>query len=480
LVIVVDPKLRTGRNKAFPEQHKLFDSYSDTLIVNDDLNRALVSFQAAKNSPVFRWFKYKEAFSPAFVSHVLGEFRPAAIKQPVFLDPFSGSGTGVVVAANEGWSATGIELMPLGPSIVKARIAASRVNPSTFKSSYEKFLNHSLARDCSVSPFPQLRIAQGAFPAETEGAISSYMTFLKGIRNPDIRFLFWFACLSSLEDVSYTRKDGQYLRWDSRSGRATTTRFNKGQILDFRTALRNQLMQILNDLESNEVVDLSGRVQMITGSCLTELARLQKESFNLVITSPPYCNRYDYTRTYALELAYLGYNDCMIKELRQTLLSATVENKSKSEELAIQYEAMGEAQKFGKWENDFYSQRALQEVLDFLRSARDNGLLNNNNIVSMVENYFYEMNLVIHELARVLAPGGHVVMVNDNVQYCGHEVPVDLILSDLASRAGLEVKFIWVLPKGKGNSSQQMAAYGRNEIRKCVYVWSKPKRKRTN
>ncbi len=47
-------------------------------------------------------------------------------------------------------------------------------------------------------------------------------------------------------------------------------------------------------------------------------------------------------------------------------------------------------------------------------------------------------------------------MVNDNVQYCGEEVPVDLILSDFAASAGLMVENIWVLPQGKGNSSQQM------------------------
>ena len=50
--------------------------------------------------------------------------------------------------------------------------------------------------------------------------------------------------------------------------------------------------------------------------------------FDAVVTSPPYANRYDYTRTYALELAYLGYNSESLKKLRQTLLSATVENKS--------------------------------------------------------------------------------------------------------------------------------------------------------
>ena len=42
--------------------------------------------------------------------------------------------------------------------------------------------------------------------------------------------------------------------------------------------------------------------------------------FDFIITSPPYCNRYDYTRTYALELVYLGCDSEKIRSLRQELL----------------------------------------------------------------------------------------------------------------------------------------------------------------
>jgi hypothetical protein len=50
---------------------------------------------------------------------------------------------------------------------------------------------------------------------------------------------------------------------------------------------------------------------------------------------------------------------------------------------------------------------------------------------------------------------------------------VDLILSDFAKDAGFEIEKIWVLPVGKGNSSQQMGKHGREQLRKCVYVWQK-------
>ncbi len=44
-------------------------------------------------------------------------------------------------------------------------------------------------------------------------------------------------------------------------------------------------------------------------------------------------------------------------------------------------------------------------------------------------------------------------MVNDNVRYAGEEVPVDLILSDMAESFGLKVKHIWTLGRGKGPST---------------------------
>ena len=63
---------------------------------------------------------------------------------------------------------------------------------------------------------------------------------------------------------------------------------------------------------------------------------------------------------------------------------------------------------------------------------------------------------------------------NDNVRYAGEEVPVDLILSSIPESFGLVTEKIWMLNRGKGNSSQQMGAHGRSELRKSVYIWRKP------
>lgn len=456
------------------ERSSLYQRYRTKLLPNPELRRALVSFQCNKSLPFYRWFKYKEGFSAELVRYVLDQFAQRNPGPPSVLDPFAGAGTTIFAAGEAGWQATGIELLPVGLAAIDARLTAGRVNISLFRRSLAKVKDlASRGSERAHYVFPHLRITQGAFPTATEKEMSAYCDFVEAIRDDNVKSLFRFALLSILEEISFTRKDGQYLRWDSRSKKGAASGFHKGPIAEFRPTIVRKLEIMLEDAERQKAREFSSRINVRRNTCLAELPALPDKSFDLVLTSPPYCNRYDYTRTYALELAYLGYGEEQVKSLRQSLLSATVENRPKTGQLAAIYQAAGRSDAYRRMAQGFEGQGAIQEVLGLLKQARQAGRLNNNNIPQMVEGYFFEMNLVVHELARVLRPGGRVVMVNDNVQYIGEEIPVDLIFADFAEHAGLNVNCIWVLPRGKGNSSQQMGAHGRNEIRKCVYLWSK-------
>jgi len=467
-------KRKIHKNGPQSARIQLETKYANRLCANTDLNRQLVSFQKNKKHPFNRWFKYKEGFSAQFVQYILDDFAKACkIERIHLLDPFAGAGTALMQASLRGWSATGIELLPPSVAAIQARVQAQDVDLDSFYAALSELKRCIRTLPSTQYQFPHLYISQKAFPAETERALSAYQGFLGTISSKDVKSLFHFACLSVLEEISYTRKDGQYLRWDARAGKNRTSTFHKGPVLEFKAAILRKLEVMAEDLAERENQRLQGRVRIIEGSCLTQLAQIPANTFDVVVTSPPYCNRYDYTRTYALELAYLGFTEDHVKKLRQTLLSATVENRSKRNELKSFYD--GQNPSYFDWVSSaFENQEALQEVLSALYRAKEQGLLNNNNIPGMVSHYFFEMNVVIHELARVLASKGRVYMVNDNVQYIGEHVPVDLILSEFAAHAGLTVDKIWVLPRGKGNSSQQMDQHGRNELRKCVYVWSKP------
>ena len=408
--------------------------------------------------------KFKEAFSASLVERLIDDVRPNSV-----LDPFAGVGTTPLLAAGRGLRATGIEIMPVGIRAGSAiALAANGLSAAELRGAASAILHHvsSGAEPGVEYTFPHVRITASAFPAETESDLARAREFLNSVGDPDIRAMLDFACMSVLEEVSYTRKDGQYLRWDHRSGRPLRAHVHKGPVLPFDAALAARLDEILEDLAPLKRRYGGGRPELIAGSSLEQLRSLPDESFDLVVTSPPYANRYDYTRTYALELAWLGYDDGAFGVLRQRLLSATVENRSKRGLLQEEY---GDSQLLAAAVEMYERQGALHEALSILRENA--GELSNPHVIRLLEGYFLEMAVVIAELGRIVAPGGAVFMVNDNVQYHGEEVPVDLILSDFAEQSGFVCEHIWTLPRGKGNSSQQMGRYGRRELRKCVYKW---------
>jgi hypothetical protein len=319
-------------------------------------------------------------------------------------------------------------------------------------------------------PFPHVAITEGAFPKKTERFLDRYIHTCQKVGGKAAEVLR-LAGMSVLEDISYTRKDGQFLRWDCRSKRKRASKdFRKSRILAFDQAIVSKLNQIKQDL-SAELANSEhrgGEVQIVQGSCLDVLPTLPTSSFTALITSPPYCNRYDYTRTYALELAFLGVADREIKGIRQAMLSCTVEHKEKDLAAVLGRETAN------RCKGIFEQQHCLLRFLDYLESLRQAKRLNNPAIPRMLRNYFLEMTVVLRESARILRPGSPLVLVNDNVRYAGISLPVDLIFASIAEMVGLEVEAIWVLPRGKGNSSQQMGKHGRNELRKCVYVFRSP------
>lgn len=439
--------------------------------VQPSLTRSLVSFQANKNRPVYRWYKYKEGFSASLVEHFFQKYQ---ISNGKILDPFAGSGTALFTASAMGLDADGIELLPIGQQIISTkRLLEDEFSAEDFDA-MEKWAKTSFWKESQDRiTLNELRITAGAYSEETKDQIEKYLAAVKN-ENERVQAVLFFALLCVLEIISYTRKDGQYLRWDYRSGRKQGKKlFDKGEIVGFEKAIAEKIGEIMTDLRPTTPIQKNlfeqnvepGNIHLFDGSSLDVMPKLPSDEYDAIITSPPYCNRYDYTRTYALELALLGIDEKGLIDLRQTMLSCTVENRAK-DLLKIN----------PKWANALAaadSQELLQAILKYLELQKAQGLLNNNGIPRMVRGYFYEMACIIAECARVMKSNAALIMVNDNVRYAGASISVDMILSSIAEQLGFHVENILVLPSGKGNSSQQMGEHGRDELRKCIYVWRK-------
>lgn len=454
---------------------KLKDSFSKSLVIDNTLTRKIVSFQANKSRAYYRWYKYKEAFSADLVEYLFSKY---TIKKGTILDPFAGAGTTLFVCSSLGYDSIGIELLPIGQSVIQANSIARGISKENVAFSIEKWSSKKpWNKKGKVKDFEILRITDGAYSQETHEKIGRYLNELED-ESVEVSQMLLFALLCVLESISYTRKDGQYLRWDYRSGRRNgKSSFNKGKILSFDEAILEKLSELKNDIcldtSKNHLLSLLqenikiGDLRLLKGSCLDILPKLKNEAYSGIITSPPYCNRYDYTRTYALEHALLGIKQQELVSLRQAMLSCTVENKAK------QLVSLNKEWQLAVDICD--SLPLLQHILDYLDYKKEKKELNNNGIARMVRGYFYEMACVIQECYRVLQKDSLMFMVNDNVRYAGAAISVDTILSKIAEDIGFHIRNILVLPQGKGNSSQQMGKHGREALRKCIYVWEKNK-----
>ena len=466
----IQPKTAELRDKIAALDAELAADFKAQFSVAPFLSRKIVSFQGNKDKPAYSWYKYKEAFSAGLVEYFLSSYIEQVSGRVI--DPFAGIGTTLFAASSQGIAADGIELLPIGQEIIRARLLSERELTTDDIATLEHWIKSLPWKKFPERvPFSTIRITENAYPLETVEAIEQYRGALQQ-ESERIQAILRLALLCILESISYTRKDGQYLRWDARSGkrRPGTKAFDKGEILGFDAAITAKLKEILSDIRDVQmpvtlfpVKRITKDIRLFKGSCLEVLPTLEAAAYEAVITSPPYCNRYDYTRTYALELAMLELTHAEVSHLRQEMLSCTVENREKDLlKICPQWMPFIEAAN---------QQKLLAAINTYLQHEKDSGTLNNNGIPRMVRGYFSEMACVIGECARVLKPGARLFMVNDNVRYAGVSISVDIILSDIARSLGFEVEKILVVPGKKGNSSQQMGTYGRVPLRKCVYVW---------
>lgn len=322
------------------------------------------------------------------------------------LDPFAGTGVAPFVAAkSHNMDGIAIELMPVGTFFMRCRNEFSKIKNEDLIRYARKALEsrHEWLNTTPEWEFKHLKITEGAFSYEDEKELCQFKTWLSKIEDKSNELFLDFIAFSILEKFSFTRKDGQYLRWDHRSPRfinaSKKTTFDKGEVLSFFEALRGKLEYIIEDL-SIEVSDegKSNDVKILQGSVLEVIEDIEDNSLDAIITSPPYCNRYDYTRTYALELAYLGINEENIRLLRQTLLTCTVENKPKHFEWLSPTDKVYINQVFDK-------QHDLSNILTFLDIEAKEGRLNNKGIATMVRGYFYDSAVHLFQVSKKMKVG---------------------------------------------------------------------------
>lgn len=469
-------------------RQSLEKKFAAKMRIAENFNRQSVSYQLSKKEALHRWLKYKEGFSADLVNIILNE---AGIKEGDWvMDPFMGSGTTALVCQMRGVNSIGYDIMPMSEVAIKVKSFALKYDADEIQRLIDEVKELQLPAQYPYKT-QQIVITEDAYPEKTQKFLHFIQEWNRlASYSEEVKHLLTLCVVNSLEKISYTVKSGQYLGWDSRSQkvkRVNEIRAQKGQkqlrpktvreiIPEAQPAIIEELEKVLSDIVSikkHASTRFDGKIDFALSSVLYELPLLEENRLNAVVTSPPYCNRYDYTRTYALELAYLGVGEQEIRKMRQDLLSCTVESKSKMKELQQYYEQINQVERFKYIKGTLDGISVLKEIKEALTVRAAKGDLNNKGILRMVEGYFVELGFIYAELFRTCRSGALVAFVNDNVRYGGEVIPVDFISCEIAEAFGFSVKKIYVLKQQKGNSSQQMARFGRVPLRKSITIWQK-------
>ena len=469
------------------ERLEIENKYWEITEVTDKFNRQSVSYQLSKKDCLHRWLKYREGFSSQLVKLLLNEFNIGV--GDLVLDPFMGSGTTALVCSLEGINSIGYDTLPMSKLSILAKTAVYDYNLIELKTILDHIISIEVPNNYNKRT-PYVSITNGAYPETEEKAIAYFSDYFEKSEYSEIsKNLVKLCIVNSLERVSYTIKSGQYLNWDHRcpkiikinqlrieNGKKPFVNKNdKGNLPTLKEVLVSEFSQMIEDIANLQEKDncFKAKCNYIEGSVLFEILNVIDNSISSVITSPPYCNRYDYTRTYGLELAYLGKDNAEIKKLRQTLLSCTVESKTKVAVLKEHYMKYDRLNDNNKIKHIVNKNKVLNEIKEALQARNENGEINNKGILRMVEGYFLELTFLFFELYRVCKKGAQVAFVNDNVRDAGEVIPVDYLSTNLAEEIGFTPVKIYTLRQQKGNSSQQMAKYGRVPIRKSITIWQK-------
>lgn len=311
----------------------LEEKYRHLLADHLALGRDVTTYVPNKREPVHGWYRYKEAFSRKLVHHILREHWQLPAGSLIF-DPFGGCGTTLLEAQRLGYPSLGVDAMPVSVFIadVKLRACAGRFDPDTLAVAVERLLATPFVPP--AERLPDVRIVRLGLPEDAQQYIvfiyRLYRKLIRAVEDADTRDFLMFGLLAVLEECSWTSKDGQFLRLVRRPPRPVPE------------APRDRYAQMLEDLRllaSQRDSAVSGQQLPFARMVLGDARALPLEVLAYagqvagVITSPPYLNRYDYSRTYALELL-VNFTDSFegLRAIRHSLLRSHIESRPPEEE----------------------------------------------------------------------------------------------------------------------------------------------------
>jgi DNA modification methylase len=413
--------------------------YSRLNLSNSETNRDV---------PRHRWFQFKEGFSADLVKLAVADL--GRRKTTRLLDPFAGSGTTPVQAGFMRLPVTAIEVNPFLHFAITAKCLQTLDGEASMRSVVSQVLRSGQTADRSPlegrSTFAadDSQNVKGLFNVEVLRAFSGLQESIR--RRKTIRRPLELALLSALLDCSNAKRDGKCLRYKRRPAD-----WSGPGAPDLRRRFEGRALQAISDLARGEF-DSSG-ITIISGDSRAVLKDTESSSHDLLVTSPPYLNSFDYSDVYRPELFAGGFVDSndALRAIRLRTLCSHVQVKRE------------------------FSSEVVTPLLEPTLARLNAQVLWNKNIPAMVRTYFADLQVVLKDAHRIVRRNGKAWIVVSTSAYGGVEIPVDLILADVAVREGWRLTGVFVLRqlRAAGQQWPVLGSGARPPLRESLIILEK-------
>jgi site-specific DNA-methyltransferase (adenine-specific) len=427
---------------------------SDNIRFRDRSDLAsFVNWQGNAASPIHRWLRYREAYSPNLITKLsLGDR---------ILDPFCGCGSILIGAAQSGFMSSGIDVNPL--AVFAARV---KLNPLTKSqlASIQSFVDSLLddVSDAPPWPVPALSISSKVFEPEILDAVLRIRSLIESHFKNDrgSRDFLHLAWIAILERVGSYFKEGNGIKYRNRKRLKTgyvrreegfwqTERFGSDQRKFAADCFVAHSRMMLHDTKHWR----KGRwrdQQVIEGNVLKMDELLPRRKFNSIVFSPPYANRFDYCESMKVELWFGGFVDSYLagNQLRKVSLRSHL-----GADLNRSYEPI----------------QHLENLIALMDTEASSWRMG---VPDLLRGYFDDMRTTLKHCRKLLGKGNCYIVVG-NSAFAGVIIPTDVLIARLGLESGFQKAEILVTRPLTVSPQQRNQLTGLHEhMRESVVVLS--------
>ena len=376
-----------------------------------------------KNEAVHRWFSFLPGFSHVFVKTTIEYFKPKADEPYAIFDPFMGSATTAVAGRSFGINVIGNESNQFLYKIGKAK-------------------THVVKNIESLTKIKQEVLAEARKKYKTQDISGEHSLLEKCYKKSNLKKLIALRNIYNSTLVCDEFKPYLFLTISALLPRCSNVGISIPYVSWSHERIPEEPLKLFGKIFDNIKEDLSSietqgdtETKIYLHDSRVENSKIKKDSIDLVFTSPPYLNNFDYGEALKVYSYFWGFtknwHEITEKVRKKSLTCATTHYKG------LEYKSLLPKEILGK---EFISDaprtaNIIAEKIKLITKAKSKKNREKSfDILTAL--YFKDMHNVLSEMHRVLKNDSLCfIAIGDSAPY-GVYVPTDEILGKLAVEIG--------------------------------------------